>query len=284
MTPLLMRAVLVAAAGMVHVPAVVAATDGSPLQRTWQLDGRALKIVSPCAKRVTIEPGTGAIAVVATARNAEELDRLAAAGGAPATLGLAAGAKCHRRWPTWSPTLEIAIRAPAGLALEIHEDGSGSYSVAVPVGALVLDLRGSGGVDAGAATAVTAGSHGSGGVSIAEVAGAVTADASGSGTLHFGRIGGALTARASGSGDVQVDAIQAPVATVTASGSGDVRLGGGSVGALQVQASGSGDVIVGAVAGDATVRATGSGSVRVAKATGRISSDAHGSGSVSIGR
>jgi hypothetical protein len=262
------------------------------------VDGTALAVASPCAKQVTIEPAatlSGKVEVTATAERQAEIDQLDIAGGATASIGVR-GRDCNgagwrlsfglfRSGIENGPTLMIAVKVPAGMAIDIKETRSTDYQVGAVGGTLRLDLSGSGDVSAEEAKDLVAKLSGSGDARLERVQGSLEARLSGSGNLSVGRADvsdAALTL--SGSGNASVEEGDFSQVAARLSGSGDLSLGDGKIGTLTLVSSGSADAGIDARVTDADLSVTGSSDVRIREVTGRIKQSRHGSGSIEIGR
>jgi hypothetical protein len=237
--------------------------------RSATLTGPSLSIDTPCARHLTITPDTalnGQVAISATADHQEELDRLIfdSSDGKVAIRTVKAG--CWRPLVSFSfsPTLELAIRVPAGMALAVDESGTGSYTIGAVGGALDLDLSGSATLDAETVTALKAALSGDGAVTIGQVAGKTSIDIPGHGTVKIG-------------------SAQIPALNVDLSGAGNVSITGGQVGTATLDASGFGNIRIGAEVGDATVDISGAGRVHFNKVSGALKKDISGAGTVTVG-
>lgn len=145
------------------------------------------------------------------------------------------------------PALDLAVRLPASLAVEVS-DTSGPLEIR-GVGALRLE-------------------DGSGEALVEDVATDVTLR-DGSGDLTVRRLGGSLTVLEDSSGQIDVADVRGSV-TIDEDGSGGIRVEkvGGSV---VVKRDGSGAIDVRDVAGDLVVEQDGSGGVRHEGVQGRVS-------------
>jgi len=264
--------------------------------KSWTVDGGDLRIVTPCAKTVSIEPSadlTGKVEVSATGRRGE-IDQLDVAGGATASMGAHDG-KCKGGGPHFSfslfrlgvdtgPSLAITVKVPAGTAIDIREGKSTDYDIGAVGGVLTLDLSGSGDVSAAEVKDPVVRLSGSGDAQLDKVSGTLDGRLTGSGDLSIGRadVSNANLASSS-SGDLSVDEGDFAALAVRLTGSGDLSVGEGKVGSLTVASSGSGGAQVDAVVGDADLSASGSGDIEVHEVTGQCKQAHHGSGSIKIG-
>jgi hypothetical protein len=306
--------------GLVLVTSL-AATGAQAADRNWNLAGQALKITTPCARQVTIEPAANlrdAVEVQANASRQEEIDRLTVTGGSTATIDK--NTSSCGGWTSSKPTLILTIRVPAGMPLRIEEGASADYQIGAVGGPLDLALAGSGDVKAANANQLRALLSGSGDVAIGQLAGKLEAKASGSGnlTVNAGTVGpvkailsgsgnltlpaiGALELLTTGSGDTKVQSlagdvevqtsgsgnlavgqVQAGSVKLQATGSSDIKFGGGSINSLMIMASGSRDIEIDAAVTDATISSSGSSSVRIPKVSGKLVQNSSGSGRLSI--
>ena len=229
--------------------------------------GSSLAIASPCARSVTIQPDpalTDRVVIDATAEHPEETAELVLDNGGNLRLH---GPR-NTCWEPASesdfdPTMTIAIRVPAAMALTIDESGGAEYTLGDLHGPLTLDI--SGGVK------LRAGS-----------AGALTLDLSGGADIGVGRLDGTAKGELSGGGSVRIGQAALQDLTIELSGGGDVHIGSGQISRATIAISGSASVQIGAVVGDATVDLSGVGSVRFAKVTGRLNKTVDGIGTVSV--
>ncbi|TWB68009.1 putative autotransporter adhesin-like protein [Nitrospirillum amazonense] len=236
-------------------------------ERSWALEGQALRITTPCARTVDITASSSArdVHIQATADDPNELDQLTASGGQTAQLGIS-GRRCYREgddWKRWQPTLRIAITVPAGVPLEVQEGGSTDYQASGGFGALALTIDGSGNFKAD------------------RVAGGAQVRIHGSGDTQLDRLEGALKVRVAGSGNVGIIQMTGPSIDLDSSGSGTITIGGGSGGSTQAKLSGSGNVTLPTVQ-DLRLTIDGSGDLVVAKAQGALSAHLGGSGALTI--
>jgi hypothetical protein len=266
-------------------------------EKSWMVDGASLAIASPCAKSVSIEPSStlsNQIEVRATARRQEEVDQLEVAGGETASIG-AHGRQCKGGGPHLSfslfrlgidtgPSLEVTVKVPAGMAIDIKESKSTDYDIGAVGGILTLDLSGSGDVSAADAKDPVVRLSGSGDAEFEKVSGKLEGRLSGSGDLSITRAdvtSGELAA--SGSGDVAVEDGDFAMLNVRLSGSSSVTLGDGKIGSLTLISSGSSEVRVGAVVADADLSASGSSDIALHEVTGQVKQAHHGSASIKVG-
>ncbi|MEA1651539.1 DUF2807 domain-containing protein [Nitrospirillum sp. BR 11164] len=236
-------------------------------ERSWALDGRELRVTTPCARTVDITASASArdVRIQATADDPKELDQLTASGGGTAQLGIS-GRRCYREgddWKRWQPTLRITITVPAGIPLDVQEGGSTDYQASGGFGALALTL------------------DGSGNFKVDRVAGGAQVRVHGSGDTQLDRLEGALKVRVAGSGNVGITQMAGPSTDLESSGSGTITIGGGSGGTTQAKLSGSGNVTLPAVQ-DLRLTIDGSGDLVVAKAQGALSAHLGGSGTLTI--
>jgi hypothetical protein len=247
---------------------IVNAVAAEAASRTATVSGPSLLIDTPCARHVAITPDPdlhGQVTISATADHQEELDRLVfdQLDGNAALHTVKAG--CWRPMLnfSFSPTLELVLRVPAGMALAIDESGAGSYSIGPVGGALDLDLSGAATVEAESVTALKA-------------------DLSGNGSVAAGQVAGETSIDISGNGDVKIGRAQITALSVDLSGAGNVSLAEGQVGTATLEESGFGTMRIGAEVGDATVDISGAGTVRFNKVTGSLKKDITGAGTVTV--
>jgi hypothetical protein len=233
-------------------------------EKSWAVQGNALKIATPCAKTVDIQPGGEAhqIKVAATADHGEEIDQLKVAGGETATVDVG-GARCWLSGLLYEkPTLALSIKVPDGAALDITDGGVARYTIGSVGGALSLSFSGSGGVKAAAVKDLS--------ISL-----------SGSGTSDIGAVDGRLKARISGSGSVSIAHLHAPATDVDLSGSGNLDVADGDAGALNGSVHGSGNLGIPAAAAT-HLSASGSGDVTVKSIKGQFEAKLSGSGNLTV--
>ncbi|HMA51632.1 MAG TPA: DUF2807 domain-containing protein [Magnetospirillaceae bacterium] len=266
-------------------------------EKSWTVDGASLAIASPCAKSVSIEPSSelsNRVEVSATARRQSEIDQLEVAGGATAAIG-AHGRKCAGGGPHISvnlfrlgidsgPSLEITVKVPAGMAIDIKESKSSDYDIGAVGGVLTLDLSGSGDVSAEDAKDPVVRLSGSGDAQFDKVTGKLEGHLSGSGDLSIARADiSSADLAASGSGDISVDEGDFASLSVRLSGSSDLSVGDGKIGSLTLISSGSSSLRVDAVVADADLSAGGSSDIAVHEVTGQVRQAHHGSATIKIG-
>lgn len=144
----------------------------------------------------------------------------------------------------------------------LHVSGSGDIHLGNVAGELIIEIAGSGSVEAGNADSAE--------VSIA-----------GSGDVSIGDVRRGLKAEIAGSGDIQVKSVNGPVSAELA-GSGDVSIDAGRANPLSVEIIGSGDFDFGGEAVDPEISVMGSGSVTLGSYTGKLKS--HGNPDLTIGK
>lgn len=243
---------------------VSAVSSVQAADKSWSVQGNGLKIATPCARTVDIQPGGEAhqIKVAATADHGEEIDQLKVSGGDTATIDVG-GARCWLSGLLYEkPTLALSIRVPDGAALDISDGGMARYTIGAVGGVLVLSFSGSGGIKAVNAKDLT--------ISL-----------SGSGTSDIGDVDGRLKARISGSGNLSIDHLRASAADVELSGSGNLKVADGDAGALNGSVHGSGNLSVPAAAA-AHLSASGSGDVTVKSVKGQFEAKLSGAGNMTV--
>ena len=244
---------------------LVSAPFAQAADRNWTVSGNGLKIATPCAKTVDIQPGGDAhqIKISASADHVEEIDQLKVAGGDPATIDIG-GSRCWLSGLLSSerPTLALTIKVPDGAALDIGDGGAAAYTIGAVGGVLHVSLAGSGGMKAANSKELTIALSGSGNATIDSVEGKVTG-------------------RLSGAGDLTISRVHAPRTDLDLSGKGTVRLSDGDAGQLTASVHGSGSLTAPAVAG-AKLSNSGSGAVAIRSVKGALDAELSGAGTLSI--
>jgi hypothetical protein len=249
---------------IVALASVSMVSSAQAAEKSWSVQGSSLKIATPCAKTVDIQPGGEArqIKVAATADHGEEIDQLKINGGEPATIDVG-GARCWLSGLLYEkPTLVLTIKVPDGMAIEVNDGGSARYTIGAVGGALALTYSGSSGVKA---------------VNSKDL----TITVSGSGTSEIGDVDGKLKAKVSGSGDLSISHLHASASELTLSGSGNIKVADGDAGALSGSVSGSGNLALPAAAG-AHLNASGSGDIAVKSVKGMFDAKLSGAGNLSV--
>ena len=149
-------------------------------------------------------------------------------------------------------------------ALDLTNQGCGSWTVANVAGRMRIDQAGSGVTRVGTARGADLSVAGSGKVITQPIAGGVTGVSSGAGDIKIAAIKGPYDVRVAGAGSIRADAGLATSMHASIAGSGDIRFGGT---ALNLQAM-----------------IAGPGHVRVDRVTGTVSKRVFGTGSVTVGR
>jgi hypothetical protein len=160
-----------------------------------------------------------------------------------------------RSWFWGHARLDVAIKVPAGIALDV-EDASGEARIS-NVGALKL-------------------TDGSGSLLIEDINGSLELD-DGSGEVTIARVRGPLSIE-DGSGEVDVSQITGDV-TIVNDGSGEIRIASVS-GSVNIENDGSGGIHVSRVKRDVTVDRDGSGEIVVQDIDGNLSVGKDGSGGI----
>ena len=244
---------------------VSALSGAQAADRSWTVPGNGLKIATPCARSVDIQPGGDArqIRISAAADHAEEIDQLRVAGGEPATVD-AGGVRCGLPGMPSSqrPTLVLTIKVPDGAALDIGDGGAAGYTIGAVGGVLHVSLAGSGGLKAVNAKESTIALSGSGKAEIDSVEGKVTGRLSGAGTLAIGRL-------------------RAPSTDFDLSGTGAVRVNDGDAGQLTASVRGAGTLSVPAAAA-VKLSDSGSGAIAIKSVKGGLDAELSGSGTLSV--
>ncbi|MGH6949730.1 MAG: GIN domain-containing protein [Vitreimonas sp.] len=166
--------------------------------------------------------------------------------------------------------------------LTLELSGCGAVTAGDTAGALVLDVAGSGDVQAGAARRLNADVAGSADVVVGAVSEGADVDIAGSGSVTIASLNGELSADGAGSGQVSVGSGAITRANVDLAGSGGVDIAA-TVQTLNVSIVGSGDVDVASTVGDIEAEIAGSGSVKAQAVTGSVREESFGSGDVIIG-
>jgi len=141
---------------------------------------------------------------------------------------------------------------------KIGVHGSGDITVGDVAERLRVSIHGSGDIRAGKSAELIASVHGSGGIRVGDVAGDAEANIHGSGDITLRNIGGAADLSSHGSGDIEAGVIGNGL-TLSSHGSGDFDIAS-STGPMTVSQHGSGDATIdGGRAEDLRVRIYGSG-------------------------
>lgn len=248
---------------------LVSAMSAQAADKSWTVQGNGLRIATPCARTVDIQPGGDAhqIKVVANADHGEEIDQLKITGGDVNNGNLATldvgGARCWLSGLLYEkPTLTLTIKVPDGAALDISDGGVARYAIGAVGGVLTLNFSGSGGVKAANARDLSI-------------------VLSGSGTSDVGDVDGRLKARISGSGDLTIGRLHAPASDVELSGSAGLKVGDGEAGTLNASLHGSGNLSVPAAAA-AHIIASGAGDATVKALKGMLEARLSGTGNLTI--
>jgi len=251
--------------GMVTAIMLVSAVSGvRAAEKSWSVQGNGLRIATPCAKTVDIQPGGDAhqVKIVASADHGEEIDQLKVGGGDMATLDVG-GARCWLSGLLYDkPTLTLSIKVPDGAALEISDGGVAHYTIGAVGGVLTMAISGSGGVKAVNARDLSIVLSGSGASDLGEVDGRLKARISGSGDLSIAHLrASASDAELSGSANLKVAEGEAGILNAALHGSGNLAVPAAS--AVHIVASGSGDAAIKTLKGVLEARLSGSGNLTV---------------------
>ena len=168
-------------------------------------------------------------------------------------------------------------------ALTLELSGCGAVTAGDVTNDLVLDVAGSGDINAGAARHLNADVAGSADVVVGAVAEGAEVDIAGSGSVTIASLNGDLSADGAGSGNVNVSGGAITMANVDLAGSGGVDIAA-SVQTLNVSIVGSGDVDVTNTVGDIDADIAGSGGVSARAVTGAVRKEVWGSGDVNVGQ
>jgi len=255
---------------------LLAATGAAASENNWTVPGDELRVSTPCAKSVTIEPSASLkskVEVVARADHQQEIDNLSISGGGSALITRASDS-CWFPGPnvqiggvhlglSEEPTLQLTVRVPQNVAIAVKEGGSADYRIGDVGGSLRLELNGSGSVDAASAKELNLTISGSGDAHIDQVVGHIEGKISGSGNLRVGKAAVPSTNMTiSGSGDSEIDQGEIGTVTVTLHGSG--KFTGPAAGDVKVESSGSADFSLQSVkAASASVKVSGNGDVEL---------------------
>lgn len=243
---------------------VSAVSSVQAAEKSWSVQGSALKIATPCAKTIEIQPGGEAhqIKVAASADHGEEIDQLKISGGEPATIDVG-GARCWLSGLLFEkPTLTLTIKVPDGTALDISDGGVAHYTIGAVGGNLAMSFSGAGGVKAANAKDLSL-------------------SLSGAGDAQIGDVDGRLRARISGAGDLSVDHLHASATELDLSGKGSVKAADGDAGTLAAKVSGAGNLDLPSAA-TARLSASGSGDISVAKVKGVFDAKLSGAGNLKV--
>ena len=167
-------------------------------------------------------------------------------------------------------------------ALTLELSGCSTVTAADTAGELMLDVAGSGDVQAGAAKHLNADVAGSADIVAGPVSEGADVDIAGSGSVTMASLNGALNADGAGSGNVSIQGGAITVANIDLAGSGGVAIAA-RVQTLQVSIVGSGDVDVANTVGDIEAEIAGSGGVSARAVTGNVRKEVWGSGDVQVG-
>jgi len=251
--------------GMVTAVMLVSAVSGAnAAEKSWSVQGNGLRIATPCAKTIDIQPGGEAhqVKIAASAEHGEEIDQLKVSGGDMASLDVG-GARCWLSGLLYEkPTMTLSVKVPDGAALEISDGGVARYTIGAVGGALTLAISGSGGVKA---------------VNARDLSIVL----SGSGASDIGEVDGRLKARISGSGDLSIARLRASASDTELSGSANLKIAEGEVGTLNAALHGSGNLAVPA-ASAAHIIASGSGDAAIKTLKGVLEARLSGSGNLTI--
>jgi hypothetical protein len=233
------------------------------------LDGTQLELHLSCVKSVTIDPQPdlqGKVEITASAESHDELDPIDFTGGT--TARIQRQGQCGDSFLGLSrhqPSLTLAIKIPPAMPIDLHDAGSGNYTIGPVGGPLKIELAGSGDIKATDGTALDL-------------------RINGSGSLNLDRLDGPGKIDIRGSGDVTIEGGVMPTLAIDLRGSGDIKISGGEIGTLAASIAGSGDIHIDGTVKDASLSSAGSGDIEIAKATGSVQSSKAGSGSIHIGK
>ena len=231
------------------------------------LDGTSLAIDVACVDEVDIQPQAGLagkVMVEATSSDADDLKDFVFAGGATASVTRPHHIVCLKITDI-TRKITVAIKLPAGMAIDIKNGGSTDYVIGAVGGSLHASLAGSGDVTAETVTELN--------LNIA-----------GSSDARIGQASGPTEIQIAGSGDVKIGSATVPSLKIDVRGSGDVSVDQGQIDTLSAAVAGSGDLRIHTTVKDAALSTTGSGDIEVTKVTGSLSSSRAGSGSIRVGR
>lgn len=166
-------------------------------------------------------------------------------------------------------------------ALNIDIRGSGDVSIG-NAGSTEISISGSGDLTTQNLASVDVSINGSGDLEIGDVTGHVSVNSRGSGDVEVGRIGGDLDYDSAGSGDFDVDSVYGNSLSVSTRGSGDIEIDDGNVEMFHAQISGSASVRYGGETVNAKAKTNGSGDIYLHRPSGRLEQSEHGSGDIHI--
>jgi hypothetical protein len=230
------------------------------------IDGKSLAIEVNCVDKVEIQPDaslSGKVAVEASSPDPDDLEDFVFTGGETASVTRERHVCVSQRIDR--PGVTVAIKLPAGMAIDIHNGGSTDYVIGAVGGSLHAHLAGSGNITAETVTDLA--------LSIA-----------GSSDGRFGQVTGPAEIGIAGSGDVKIGSAAMPSLKIDIRGSGNVAVDRGQIGTLSAAVAGSGDISIHADVKDASLSSVGSGDIDVAKVSGALSSSKAGSGTIRAGR
>lgn len=179
-----------------------------------------------------------------------------------------------RRWFGSAPKLDLTVRLPAGLAVDI-EDSSGKAYVANVGTAQIKD--GSGDLEIENVRGALKLSDGSGEVTIRGVQGSLRIE-NGSGDLSVTKVVGDVIVVNDGSGGIRITDVQGNV-TIGNDASGEIQIEDVS-GSVRIEEDGSGGIEIRRVQHDVIIDRDGSGSILVADVQGDLTVGNAGSGAV----
>ena len=179
-----------------------------------------------------------------------------------------------RNWFGRAPSLDLTVRLPAGLAVDI-EDSSGKAYIANVGTAQIKD--GSGELEIENVRGALKLTDGSGEITIRGVQGSVRIE-DGSGALTATKVIGDVIVVNDGSGAIGITDIQGNV-TIGNDGSGEIRIENVS-GSVRIEEDGSGGIDIRGVHHDVIIDVDGSGSISVADVQGDFTVGNAGSGGI----
>jgi|GEM_PF-2420036 hypothetical protein len=250
---------------------------------TKTLAGTKLEVHMACPAEIKIEPRAdlgGKIEVEATADEQAALDGIQLSGGEVARIEYsehcraAEGLQIHGDLDIGGlhldnihigdSSLELAIRVPPGLPIEIRSASEGEYEIGAVAGPLALKLSGASELHA-------------------EHLSSLDLDSAGAAEIHIDRLDGPGVVVLHGGGEVTISDGKMPSLNVDSRGAGEIEVEGGEIGTLDISIAGAGNAEIHAPVRDATLKIAGIGNIEVEKVTGTVHRDIAGLGNIDIG-
>lgn len=166
---------------------------------------------------------------------------------------------------------------------DVNIHGSGDLTMGDVAGNLEISIHGSGDFEAGSAGELDARIHGSGDIELSDIRGDASASVHGSGDIALGKVGGEIDLNTHGSGDIRAESV-AGGAHLASMGSGDLFIASVN-GETEASTHGSGDIRIGSGrAENLNVRVAGSGDFTMGGVATNPNVSARGSGDVDIAK